>query len=681
MGKSKSKRKTANFFENMNSLKFNLIFLLFALVLAFILYGRTLGYELSYFDDDAIILANTQTLSEGISLKKAFLSDAEFSNRIELYRPLQNLSFMINYSLYGDDFGLYRIDNILLHALNSLLFLMIIAFFFKNRIFQISGALFFLLHPMFVLNVAWLPARGDVLLATTGFMSVLFFLEFIKSKKIYLIWLHLLLLFLALLSKESAVVIPVICMVIYFFQSEKTSYLKKFAFYILSLIPVVALFLYLRSLSIHDLTGGSFGLKPFLFNLQMIPEFFYKLLIPYSIPYMPFYELTRSIAGLVLMALFVALAVFVKTPFKALVPGLAWFILLSVPAMLYRPEWSNFAYDYCLHRSYFPAAGIILLILSVFHQIKSSKALVFLAGIYILLSGVSSFIATADFKNSLVFYEACARTNPKSALIQNNLGNACFMKNNFNRAVSQYNLAIGLKPDFADAHYNLGVVKMKSKKPQEALSAINKAIELRPENINYLLTKARILTDIKDYANAALIYEDIQKKQSLDADSEFAYAYCLFNTGNYQRSAEVLTSLLKNNPQHNDALLLRARIYHLSGNTEKAVADIKQTGSYQDNPGLLSNLGYLYFDMDSIDESERHFLKSIERKPENADAYLGLAICSFVRGNKTMQEQYLLKASEAEPMLKERMEGINKMVRQGYYFTPKEMAILEKMLK
>ena len=42
--------------------------------------------------------------------------------------------------------------------------------------------------------------------------------------------------------------------------------------------------------------------------------------------------------------------------------GALWFIILSIPGMMYRHELGSHAYDYLNHRSYLPLVGVLLLL-------------------------------------------------------------------------------------------------------------------------------------------------------------------------------------------------------------------------------------------------------------------------------------------------------------------------------
>ena len=127
-----------------------------ALILAavvLLLYGHTLKFGFTWFDDDAILLRNQAFVSEISNTGQAFLRDAEFRPKsMELYRPLQNVTFMMDAAMGGYDHpGVFHFTNLLLHFLASfLLFLLMKRLGFSVRL-SLLGSLILAIHPVFAL--------------------------------------------------------------------------------------------------------------------------------------------------------------------------------------------------------------------------------------------------------------------------------------------------------------------------------------------------------------------------------------------------------------------------------------------------------------------------------------------------------------------------------------------------
>ena len=126
------------------------------------------------------------------------------------YRPLVTLSFAFNYCFGGRNPVGYHLINILLHAANSVLVLLLLSRLLLGRAAAFVGALIFAVHPIHTEAVAWISGRAEVLAAFFFFIAWLLHL---RSRQVTSLWspprvLSAVALFAALLSKENALIFP-----------------------------------------------------------------------------------------------------------------------------------------------------------------------------------------------------------------------------------------------------------------------------------------------------------------------------------------------------------------------------------------------------------------------------------------------------------------------------------------
>jgi hypothetical protein len=132
------------------------------------------------------------------------------------YMPLQLVSYVLDYSLWGlRPFG-YHLQQILLHALSSVLaFVLVRRLFGRFWVAFIAGVLF-AVHPSHVESVAWVSARKDVLSAAFLFPSVIFYLLARGDRSLrtgpYLASIAFFT--VAVLSKVNVVVMPVFLLLV-----------------------------------------------------------------------------------------------------------------------------------------------------------------------------------------------------------------------------------------------------------------------------------------------------------------------------------------------------------------------------------------------------------------------------------------------------------------------------------
>jgi tetratricopeptide (TPR) repeat protein len=54
-------------------------------------------------------------------------------------------------------------------------------------------------------------------------------------------------------------------------------------------------------------------------------------------------------------------------------------------------------------------------------------------------------------------------------------------QNKLEEAIEAYNKALAIKPDYANAYYNMGIALQEQNKLEEAIEAYNKALAIKPD--------------------------------------------------------------------------------------------------------------------------------------------------------------------------------------------------------
>lgn len=245
----------------LKSLRSHYIVLLLFVVSIGLYYGSLI--EIFYrpnaisLDDNDLML---HLLNHRLTLKDIFVPDG-FG---KYYRPFLSLSFFIDQRLYGDvTFG-FRLTNILIHALNVILIYILGRMLFRNaaRKEEIAffSALLFAVHPAAVESVSWISGRTDSLAVFWSLSTIIFYLAGRGSKRWYFLPVALFCMVAAVLSKEVAVVIPVLMVIWEFFYHhsfgfKKTKYAPLASALFIALVP---LYLHLRS---SGLAAGDMGIE------------------------------------------------------------------------------------------------------------------------------------------------------------------------------------------------------------------------------------------------------------------------------------------------------------------------------------------------------------------------------------------------------------------------------------
>ena len=213
-------------------LKRNIIIPAVLFVTAFVLYGNTIrnGYSL----DDSYVTQNNPKVLKGIAGIPEILTSRyvdEEGNSFG-YRPIAVITFAIEHELWGQNPYLGHLVNVLLYAILLVLLFKVLLKIFQNThwFFTLTIVLLFASHPIHTEVVASLKNRETLLSFLFGLMSLLMFLKWYNTRKLWTLLTGIITFVLAFLSKQDAVTFAaVIPLAIYFSSSAPTTIFKDFA--------------------------------------------------------------------------------------------------------------------------------------------------------------------------------------------------------------------------------------------------------------------------------------------------------------------------------------------------------------------------------------------------------------------------------------------------------------------
>ncbi|MBD2558920.1 tetratricopeptide repeat protein, partial [Aphanizomenon flos-aquae] len=136
-------------------------------------------------------------------------------------------------------------------------------------------------------------------------------------------------------------------------------------------------------------------------------------------------------------------------------------------------------------------------------------------------------------------YQKAIELDPNYAIAYNNLGNALYYQKKLDGAVTAYQKAIELDPNYAIAYNNLGNALSDQKKLDEAVAAYQKAIELDPKLAIAYYNLGNALYDQKKLDGAVAAYQ-----KAIELDPKYATAYN--NLGNALRDQKKLDAAISN---------------------------------------------------------------------------------------------------------------------------------------
>lgn len=451
--------------------------------LGFLLYFQALGLGYVSLDDEHLIVQNYPQISNLTNLPQAFLKDVYWRNPGTYYRPLLNVSLMLDAAWGGTKPFVYHLTNILLHLACGL---MIFVFFQKlgfSRFRSFAVSLFYIAHPALVQAVAWIPGRNDTmltLLIMTGFVFLIRFLE--KQKPPDLLG-HLLFFAMACLTKEAAVVFPVMGLIYAWTVSKEFPSFKKLLPLISGWAIILAGWYWLRWLAISPAVNAP------QHNFSSLPEILTglitytgKALLPFNLSVLPLSGDVKLFWGLAVVALLLILAL-VKGIHdrKIYFFGLSWYLLLLLPTFIKQDRQIN----YLEHRLYLPLIGLVIILLETNFIRRISPKQALMAGLPVLfLFGAMTFRHIPDFKSDQAFWGNAIQTSPNSGLAHQMLGRAWVRASQPAKAELEFTRAVQLDAKGPSAHNDLALLYLMYAKYELAVQQFQKVLELDPRYAN-----------------------------------------------------------------------------------------------------------------------------------------------------------------------------------------------------
>lgn len=549
------------------------------ILLSFFAYQTSFNHSFTNLDDQVQVVQNTHIKSLDIESLKSIFS----STSVGMYQPVSTLIYAFVYQVGGLNPWNFHFTSWLFHLLNGFILLMI----FKKLSFRCSTSYLmlsiFLLHPLQVESVSWVSAFSNLCFSFFYLLALLFYIQWKQENHNKFYFLSLLAFLFGLLSKSSAVTLPLILLAFDFFHDTKQPLKKltnKVPFFLLSLIfGIITLKSREAAGHLSDLSI-QFSLFDRLFLVSYSTLFYpLKFLWPFNLSaFYPYPELQN---GFLPWRYYLSLPLFLGGCYliyrfrqnrKLYFGALLYLLSISVTLQLI-PVGNQLTTDRYI---YLPMVGILIMIASFIS--KTNKKII---GLVTLL--VASILAGATFnrakiwKNDQSIWTNVLEQYPKVAQAHNNLGSFLLQKGEPTLAFKHFNQAVKLKPYYADAYSNRGNLYSQFGESEKAMADFEKAIALRPHADAYF-NRANEKVKLEEFRSALEDYnQSIALQASADAFTNRAYVY--LRLGKQNLAIKDLNQAIYLNPDFSQAYFLKGMVVEKLGKASEACNHFKKAAN------------------------------------------------------------------------------------------------------
>ena len=465
-------------------IKDNWLILLFLAGLAFLVYVN--GLNNAFVSDDIFWIPQNKQLGD-----LNFL--LALPDRIATW-----VVFFISYAVGGLNPIFFRFPNVLAHIGSVLVAYLILVILGNKRLALITASLF-AVHPILSEAITWIAGGSHAQYAFFFLLSFLFYLYGKTDKKYY--WVSLFLFIVSFLFSEKAVVLSLIFV---FYEIAFGSLIKSYKL-ILPYFLSSMVFGFIQFAKIGQRVSGLATynyLEPGVDNpLIQVPvaisEYLKLIFFPRDLTLyhseMSF-TIEQYIIRLIIFLIFLGV---IGLSFWQTTSGLhalwqakkgRWwagflFFWLSLFVVSLLPTLTPFRVSWIVAERYvylgtlgiLAAVGLILERLSRKGYLE--QAISIMVVVILLLLGYRTILRNIDWKNEDNLWIATAKTSPSSPNTHNNLGDVYGRWGDLEKSAAEFQKAIDLKPNYADAYHNLANTQQKLFEATKNEDFIKKAIE------------------------------------------------------------------------------------------------------------------------------------------------------------------------------------------------------------
>ena len=476
------------------------------------------------------------------------------------------LLFMAEYFIFGLEPWGWHLFNIIFHALNGIIALLLFSTLIKKYSnkespaflwagpLSLLAALIFIAHPARTEAVAWVSAIPELSFTLFLLLSLYLYIRYRDSEKKHLLILSALSFFLSTLSKETSLVLPIIIIAFDIIFRERSKRFRVPLRYIPYIVVIIAYFI-LRINALHGLTpepGSHPYLSGFQYFLNVFPLFIdhmKMLAVPVKLSiYHVFYPVYS--AGEIWTILSVLLSVMLFVLFFKLRRRerlyLFAFTLVVLPLLtaLYIPalDRNPFAERYL----YLSGTGFSLITALIFAELYNCfsannrrLALGVSASAFIILFtayGAGTVKRNFEWKSHFTLWGASVQKDPQNYYALHALGKVYMDKEEPKKAIPLFKDSIDANNRLKNqdplllglAHLSLGDSYRSAKRPDEATHHYNVVIKMDPMRFDANLKIAIIYHELGEFDMALAHYG----RAATGAKNKDDMLRILMNTGN-----------------------------------------------------------------------------------------------------------------------------------------------------
>ena len=605
-------------------------------------FGSTVRYDFVNYDDPTYVYEERR-VSDGITiagLKWAF-TESHSAN----WHPLTTISHMLDVEIYGvRPFG-HHLTNVLLHSLAVVLLFLALRRMTGLIWRSAFVAAVFAIHPLRVESVAWVSERKDVLSGVFFMLTLIAYARHVQARSFLRYLLVALLFALALLSKQTVVMLPLVLLFLDWWPLDRFRGLDRrdagraFGRALLGKIPLLLLSAGASVATILSQKGtiapiGGLPLEwrlqnavvtPIIYLWQMIWPANLAVFYPHPQGTLPLWMVAGAAA--LLIAITGAVIVWRKKQ-RAAFTGWFWYLAMLVPVIGVIQVGGQAHAD---RYTYLPHIGVYVgatwLLANGLRRVHCPKGIAAVIAIVLLAPLVwSARLQTSFWRDSESLWRRALAVTSGNDVAHNGLAHVLLKRGQAAEAIPHFEAAVKIRPTFSDARNNLAVALTEAGRPLEAIEQLEKMLAANPEHLEARYNLGNALITAGRPQDGAREYYRVIAANPRHAKAHYNLANVFLQYGEFDGAIAEYRKTLELEPTHADAYYNMGTSFFRKGAVDEAITCYEKAQQLRpDYVEALNNIGLAQFHKGELRQAISQWRRALQLRPDFADAQNNLA--------------------------------------------------------
>lgn len=266
------------------------------------------------------------------------------------------------------------------------------------------------------------------------------------------------------------------------------------------------------------------------------------------------------------------------------------------------------------------------------------------------INALVQLFGAGRYREALIMGRGLAKQHPHIPFFPNLLGIIHFHQGNLDSAVTSFNKALALNPNYDEVHNNLGNVLKELGRFDEALACYHQAIRIRPDYPEAHNNLATVFIELKQFDEAIDAF-----RQAIAIKPDYARAYqnlgdLLFDLERYDEAISNYAKALQTGPESYELLINHSIALREKRRNEEALTSANKAVHVKpDNASAHNNLGNALAALGRYEEAISSFESALQFSPDYADAHSNLGNVLKISGQKDEALANYVKAVSIDP--------------------------------